>query len=77
MKSLVVISKDWHKPEIKIVASKEDLSVSMDLNDFLDIVFTQAGSITWQFNNALWRSKVDAAAELVFDKMKEETIKVV
>ena len=77
MKSLVVISKDWHKPEIHVKAAKDGLSISMDLMDFLDIVFASAGSIKWKFNDSAFRSRIDAEAENVFEKMKAESLKVV
>lgn len=76
MKSVVVISKDWHQPEIHVRAAKEGLFVSMDLVDFMDIVLKEAGSVTWQFNNAAFRTKIDNATDKVFEKMKEETIRV-
>lgn len=77
MKSMVVISKNWHKPEIELKACREGISVSMNLVDFLDIVFKDAGSVTWQFSNEKFRAKIDATAEKIFDSMKAETTRII
>ena len=64
-KQLVVISRKWHEPAIRIDVTTIGIGVTMTLEDFVEALGREAGTDLW------------AAAERVLTGMKSETSKVV
>ena len=66
-KHLVVVSRKWHEPFIRVSITDLDLKVVMSLEDFAVALSTEIGA-----NPA----KVSEAFQKVVDGMKRETSKV-
>ncbi len=65
-KQLVVISRKWHEPFIRVDVTEVGIGVTMTLEDFVEAVQVELD------NEIPWRK----AVELVIAGMKKETSKV-
>ena len=65
---LVVISKNWHEPFIRLSVTDLDLKVVMALDDFATAVAQEAG---------VREEIISAVFERVVKQMKHETTKII
>ena len=80
--SVVVISRQWHRPEIKATISDSSVGVEMGLEDFLQAFVVELaagiGNPTLLVTKAQLLSKllsgVLAAQEVVTDEMKRKSV---
>jgi hypothetical protein len=63
-KQLVVVSRKWHEPFIRVDVTEVGIGVTMTLEDFVQALEAETGA------------SLAAAAERVVDGMKQETSKV-
>jgi hypothetical protein len=77
MKSVVTISRKWHRPEITTTIDVEGIVVTIPLFDFCEALQTEIGSVTWVFKDKTFRARFDDAVQQVLSGVKEETAKVV
>lgn len=75
MKEMVTISRHWNNPLIKIAVTNEDISLSITLDDFINAVKQEIGSIRWVVKNETFGYRLDLAVKRVVDKVKEESVK--
>jgi hypothetical protein len=76
----VTVSRKWHSPKITTVITRQDISLTMDMDDFIKALKTEietAGGVTWTFKKATFEAMVDSAVEKILYGIKEEAIKVV
>lgn len=68
-KTIIIISRKWKEPQIRVTVDKIGISVSMMIDDFLDALHAELSSQGMQIaQNAL-----DQAATRVIEGMKEQT----
>ena len=65
-KNLIVVSRNWHEPFIRVSITDLDLKVVMTLDDFATAFAYEIGAE---------RTQVAKTFEKVVDKMKSETAK--
>lgn len=75
-KHVVVVSRDWHNPQIVIDVTDTGIGVSMPLSDFITAVATEVGSPALLMTNAALLGKLTDAAAKVTAGMKQETVRV-
>jgi len=63
-KQLVVVSRKWHEPFIRVDVTEVGIGVTMTLEDFVQALETESGA------------SLTAAAQRVIDGLKKETSKV-
>jgi hypothetical protein len=73
----VRISKQWHKPEIRIAVTDEEIGISIDLSDFVKAIAAEVGRPIAIVTQAQLLAKLEAAADAVTLSMKKETSAVV
>lgn len=64
-KSLVVVSRKWHEPFIRLDVTNIGIGITMTLDDFIEALERESGA------------SVRAAAVRVIDGMKQESGKIV
>lgn len=72
----VVISREWSNPEIRVSVTDEGIAVMMRLDEFMDAVASEAGNPAMLLTAAGLKRRLEAAAQAVVDKMKQETQRV-
>ena len=77
MKELVTISRHWNKPFIKVVVTDEDISLTITMDDFIDAVKKEIGSVRYVVKDETFEHRLNEAVKTVLEKVKEESIKVV
>lgn len=76
-KSVVTISRKWNNPKILTTINDEEISLKIELSDFVDAVIQEIGSVTFTVRDSSFRAKVYQAVERVLEGVKEESAKVV
>jgi hypothetical protein len=64
-------------PQIETTVSNEAISLTCNLEDFIEAVAQELGPVTWVFTDRAFRVKLDAAVERVLQGIKDESAKVV
>jgi len=77
MNAVVTISRYWNNPKITTCVSGAGISVEIGLEDFLEGLAREMGPVAWVVTDRQFRGRLAKAAEVVVEKAKEETIKVV
>jgi hypothetical protein len=73
----VTITKLWHNPQINVTVDSEKISLSMPLDDFMEALLQEIGSVTLILTQKAFSAKMKSAKERVLSGVKEESIKVV
>lgn len=68
-RSLVIMSRKWDNPHIRVTVDKVGISVSMMIDDFLDALRIELAAQGMQTT----QNALDQAATRVLEGMKEET----
>lgn len=77
MKTIITISRYWHKPKIMSVVWGEGISMSIDVDDFKKALKQEIGSVRWIFKNSTFDAVIESAFQRVVEKIKEESAKTV
>lgn len=84
MKSVVTISRKWHRPEISTTLWLEGedskgrfIQLEIPLLDFVKAIKKEIGSVKWVFSDKKFDEIVDLAVSNVIEGTKEESAKVV
>ena len=75
MKELVTISRHWNKPFIKVVVTDEDISLTITMDDFIDAVKKEIGSVRWIIKDETFEYRLDKAVKVAIERIKEESSK--
>jgi hypothetical protein len=73
----VVITRNWHQPEISMLVTDERIELWMDMDDFVRAVVAEVGNPTFMVTGKQLQARLAAAAETVLSGMKRETVKIV
>lgn len=73
VKDVVVISREWHQPNIRVVITTEGIGISMGVEDYLTALVKEIGNPTAMVTQAQLQKKLLAASEVVCRKMKQTT----
>ena len=76
-RSLVTVTREWHNPQINIHVTHLDIKLDITLDDFLKAIVEEAGNPTMLLTKAQLLARLEKAAEVVVDKVKQESIKIV
>lgn len=77
MRTVITISKYWNHPKIQTSINNKEINMEMELDDFIEALKREIGSVTWIFRDKTFSEQIEKAKEIVLSKVKEETIKVV
>lgn len=83
MKSVITISRKWHKPEISTTLWLEGehngkfIQLEIPLLDFVKALKAEIGSVKWVFSDKKFEDTFDIAVSNVIEGIKEESVKVV
>jgi hypothetical protein len=72
----LTIARKWHNPIITHTINKDGISVVIDLEDFVEAVVREVGSVTWTFTDASFKKQLEDAVQRTVAGIKEETAKV-
>lgn len=73
----ITVTRKWHNPKISITVDSEQISLSMDMDDFITALIKEIGSVTTVFTQKTFADKVSAAKDRVIEGIKEESLKVI
>ena len=73
----VTITREWHKPEILTKVSDKEISLALNLADYLLALCEEFGSPTFVLTKATLLAKVQEASDKVVAKVKLESAKVI
>lgn len=77
MPSVVTISRMWNNPHIKTTISTDSIELEISLDDYLEALITEIGSITFTINNTKFKDKIKEASNRVINGVKLESAKVI
>lgn len=75
-KDVVVISREWHNPNIRMVVNPKGINISMSVDDFIMALAEEVGSPTMILTRVAFLKKLQASSFTVLDGMKRESKKV-
>lgn len=75
-KHVVLVSRQWHNPDIRVDVTPDGIGISATLPDFLAAMVEEAGSPLFTMTKAQQLRALTAAAERVVAGMKAETARV-
>lgn len=73
----VVITREWHNPEITITVDDRSIGISQTLEDFLKALAAEIGNPAAIFSRSALEKRLIEAATTVTEKMKRETVRVI
>lgn len=68
--AMVTISREWHKPEIRVSVSHERIELAASIDDFMRAVSSEMGSPALMFTRAQLDRSLALAAASVVEKLK-------
>lgn len=77
MRYKVVVSRNWHQPDISLLVTDERIELWMEMDDFVKAVVTEIGNPTLMVTQSQLQKKLQAAATKVLEGMKRETVQIV
>lgn len=75
-KDVVVITREWHNPQIRVVVTSDAIGISMALDDFVKALALEIGNPTSMLTQAQLMKRLTAAKDQVLRGMKQVTAKV-
>ena len=75
-KDVVVISREWANPEIRIQVNANGIALGISLDDFMAAVADEVGNPTLMLTKAQLATKMQAAKGVVLEKVKAESKRV-
>lgn len=73
MRTKIVVSRKWSKPQIEAFVSQEEVGASIDLDEFIAAVVEEIGNPTTLVTKAGLKSKLEIAAEAVLSELRHST----
>jgi hypothetical protein len=73
----VTISRYWDNPKINIVVDSDLISLSIGIEDFYVALLEEVGQIATTLTKKQMLDKLKKAGNIVVEKIKEESIKVI
>ena len=67
----VVISRYWNNPEILVTVTDKEISLSMNLAEYLSAVLEEAGNPAALLTKAALAKRINDASTLVLSRVKE------
>jgi len=71
----VTILRKWNNPTIYHLVNSDRIELSLPLEEFMDLVKKEIGSVAWTFTRRGFSKKVDKALFRVIEYIKRETVK--
>lgn len=75
-RELVVISRYWKEAQISLRVDNEQIKLSIPLQQFIEALCTEAGSVTFTVTEDAFRKQMRKACESVIAKVKEESVRI-
>lgn len=77
LKDVVVVSRKWNKSEIntRVNISDQGIYISVPINEFMDGLIQEMGSVTWVFTQFEFEKRMKEAKDRVIKSMKQESKK--
>jgi hypothetical protein len=75
-RSMVVISKHWHTPEINLTVNTEGLQLAMPLDDFCKALVQEVAHPAFTLTKSGLEANLLTSMEKVISKMKEASVHV-
>lgn len=76
-KTVVTVSRRWNNPQIKTEVTHEGIALAMSLDDFIDALAAEIGSIALTVRDTTFKRKMREAASRVVSGVKDESAKIV
>jgi len=73
MKSVTIVSRQWHNPSIEAFVTTKGIGASMDVQDVLVALVEQMGNPTMVMTKKQLLTKMQVAWEVVEKEIKEAT----
>ena len=74
-KTTVTVSREWHRPEIVTRVTQKDISLEIDLDDFLVALAEETGNPTLLLTKERLKTRLLECSVKVVNKIKEESRK--
>jgi hypothetical protein len=71
---MVVVSKNFHKPEIHYYIKNDEISLEIKLEDYLQALLAEVGSPLWMLSKKALADKLSAASAIVIQDMKNASV---
>ena len=68
MKSVIIVSRQWHKPEIEIELAVPGIAIALKIEDYIKILSSEL---------QISEEKIAAITEKIVDEMKQSTVRAV
>jgi hypothetical protein len=75
-KESLVISRHWGNPEIKITVNQEKIELLTNIKDFTDALIAEIGNPLMILTRAQLKQRIENAAHVVIEKIKEASAQV-
>ena len=77
LKDVVVVSRKWNESEIntRVNISNEAIYISVPINEFMEGLIHEMGSVTWVFSDFEFQKRMKEAKDRVIKSMKQESKK--
>ena len=72
---MVSVGRKWNNPEIYHTVNQQGIDLSIKLEDFIEALKTEMGSVTWTVTKAQFSQQVDDAVRQVILDIKMESVK--
>jgi hypothetical protein len=72
----VVVSRQWHNPQITAFIDAKEVGAEIDLDDFLLAILAIVGKPTYIMTREQLKTKVMAAKDEVITELKKATVHV-
>ncbi len=76
-KTVILVSRQWHKPEIEVAIDAVGIGIKMPITDFIKALVSEVGNPTAILTKAKHEEKLLAAVTRIVTGMKEETVRVI
>ena len=77
MPEIITIMRKWNNPEIRLWMDHEEIGMQIKLDDFIEGLITEVGSVTTILTRQGIRNRIKQATQTVIESVKRESIKIV
>lgn len=75
-KTMVVVSRHWARPKITVSVTDERIAISTAMADFIAALASEIGNPAFILTRKQLRARLEAAAEVALEKVKESSREV-
>jgi hypothetical protein len=72
----VVVSRQWHNPQINVFVDAKEVGSEIDLDDFILAMLEIVGKPTYIMTREQLKTKVFAAKQTIVEELKKATVHV-